>query len=679
MIKVKIKTYLNDSGFIPLAFAVVIISLMSVIAIAHIAVTDTHGLVNGYHMQQELHLLRGESDRAHKITLMENGPFSLSGGFSSLPAMVDLGGVRRVYDSGFGKSTFKVRTIAEKEADVTGASAFDVSNVYAIKSLATVRLGAGNSYSGGDSPVEMYSRRIFKNESYAGYHYFTDDESSINVDIGDPDQVKFYGRDEIHGRVRSNSDIYIQNSGHGNNGGWPTFFDEVYTSGEVISISGNYPRDQVFRRGLTENLPELEFPTEALAARTGTHIEIGVNDVLMVKVSGTSFTSYLGTRIPSSPDSVVIYGITWPDTLEILPAPNDLNDITLNQLPGMQLDTLDVQLLTKIDTLWTNGPSGRVNENSICIEGELWLEGTFTGKQTWACEDTLFLTGDILLSGTDKGSSPDGSDGPMNTRDMVGLVSEKSILIQYGYRHPEDSIRVKNNCGRYEDLPGDEADGGIYIYAAMIALGDGETSMEDGVFSFQYQHPHPGLFSLWRPRRYLPGQTEGQELPFNFLELETFTPYRHRLMFDGWGSLHAWPLGSNWPPDYGYPFYGPLWPETRAESFRERGTISIFGSVAQRRRGFVHRSGNDNVNTGHPWDIANYHYGSHPSAIGIPNAPGATGPGVGYQKNYNYDNRFRTNPPPKFPEAQLKGGVSQFDPDSWYLLVGKEAPQILRN
>lgn len=671
--KYKFKLFLNDNGFFAMAFAVVLVSLMSVIAIARIGVTDTVGLVNGYQAFQELHLLRSESDRSHKLTLSANGPFSLGGGFASLPSIVDLGAVERTYLSGFGSSTFRVRTIAEKEADVV-AGAFNVSNVYAVKSLITARVGNRN-----DSPIEIYSKRIFRNESYAGYHYFTDNESSINSDIGDP-IVKFYGKDEIHGRVRSNTDIYIQNTGVGNNGGWPTFFDEVYTSGEVVSVSGNYPLTQVFRKGLTENLPELEFPETAVDARTGRHIEVSEDGIIFATVSGSSYTSYRGTRLVGPVDSVMVYGVNWEPSLG---GQQDINDINLNQLSEVVLDTLAYHYLSRIDTLWTSGPNGQVANDALFVEGELWLQGTFTGSQTWATSETMYLAGDILLSGTNKGESPDGLDedgesvGPINNRDMVGLVSEQSILIQYGYRSIEDSIRVKNNCGRYEDLDGDEGDGGIYIYAAMIALGDGETSMEDGIFSFEYQHPHSALFTLWRDE-----QSDDPWGLGDLIELDNSTIFRHRLMHDGWGPLHSWPFTvGSWLPIYQYPFSNQFWPESKAETFLERGTIHIYGSVAQRRRGFVHRSGSDNDNTGNPgeWDIANYKYGAHPNSLGASNAPGTSGGGVGYNKSYNYDNRFRTNPPPKFPEAQLKGGVSQFDPDSWYLLVGKDAPQILRN
>lgn len=659
--KNKMKSFFNDNGFIAMALAVVLVSLMSVIAIARIGVTDTRGLVTSYHALQELHIIRSEAVRSLKATenMLE---FATGGGTSvALPTMIDMGGLMRELDSGFGISTFRVRTIVEKESDIS-SGLFDVSNNYGINSLVTAYVGRMINKKKNLSPVSFYGKKIIKRNSFAGYHYFTDEEDSINADLGDDQKVKFFGKDEIWGKVRSNTDIYIQKTS-GPNNGWPLFHDEVYTSGKVISQSGAYPREDVFPGGLTEDLPQIDFPENANAARTGKHYKVADGDVLFVEVEGISFGSFYGNRMLTKIDTVWINGVTYP---------GNLATIRTIDLPNVVIDTLGYQLLPKIDTLWSNGPSGSVNNNSYFVEGELWIKGTFAGRQTWASQDTMYLAGDILLARTRKGDSPDGKDGPMNGSDVVGLISEKSIIIQYGYRHPTDSMRVKNNCGRYEGFSDDSGDGGIYIYAAMCALGKGETSMQDGVFSFQYQHPHEGLFALHR-------QTANNNPPFNPVLLSDFTLFKHRLLNDGWGPLRFALRSQPWNPSLAYPFYGPLWPESKAESFRERGSINLFGSVAQRRRGFVHRSGNDPFNNMAEWNLNEYHYGLGPSALGLPNAPGATGTGVGYNKQYKYDNRFRVSPPPKFPEVNLKGGVTQFDAASWYLIRGKDAPQMLKN
>lgn len=654
--KNKMKSFFNDNGFIAMAFAIVLVSLMSVIAIARIGVTDTRGLVTSYHALQELHIIRSETVRSLKAT--ENMMAFTSGATSALPGIIDMGGTVRELDSGFGVSTFRVRTIIEKESDIS-SGLFDISNNYGINSLVTAYVGKMINKNKTKSRVSFYGKKIIKRNSFAGYHYFTDQESSINSDMaGGDDPVKFWGADEIWGKVRSNTDIYIQKGGGGSNNGWPIFHDHVYTSGEIISVSGGYPLEDVFRGGLTENLPQIEFPENANEARTGNHLEIGPNEILFVTVEGSSYSAWLGTKFSGMADTVWVHSVVGNPTPEAA---------RLNNLSQITLDTLGFQILTKVDTVWNRYPGGRVNNNSVFVTGELWIKGTFAGRQTWASQDTMYLAGDILLAGTDKGEVPDGGEGPMNSRDMVGLISEKSIVIQYGYRDPEDSVRVKNNIGRLEGFANDTGDGGIYIYAALCALGKGNTSMEDGVFSFQYQHPHKGLFALKR------ATPDGQ---VSIAELQHAELFSHRLLHDGWGPLHFWFKNQPWPSAFCYPSYGPLWPEPNHQTHRERGTVNLFGSVAQRRRGYIHRSGGDPNN--HPsngeWNLNEYHYGSNDNGV---NAPGTDGSGVGYRKEYRYDNRFRVNPPPKFPEVKLVGGVTQFDAASWYLISGKDAPRML--
>jgi len=64
----------------------------------------------------------------------------------------------------------------------------------------------------------------------------------------------------------------------------------------------------------------------------------------------------------------------------------------------------------------------------------------------------------------------------------------------------------------------------------------------------------------------------------------------------------------------------------------ERGRIYLWGSVAQKRRGYVHRSNHG---------------------------------GTGYGKDYHYDDRFDRTSPPCFPIAVNEMGYSQFHLESW--------------
>lgn len=656
------KKLFSDDGFFALAFAVVIVSLFSVIAIAHIGVSDSHHMAIGYQINQQLHFMRSEASRGVVVAKKEYedavGPVTPASGISS----IDLFSVENEIDSGFGEFTFKMRSKVYQEAS-DEVSPFSNNTVLNISSLGKAYTGFSNLSHYG---VSFFSKKVIKNQTFAGFHYFTDTENSINEDLDDPDQVKFWGKDEIHGIVRSNTDIYIQQGGaYVINDGWPLFHDHVYTSGEILSYeSGAIPMQDVFQGGWTENLPKVEFPEDAELARNGmSGPDIDPGDAIMAKIEGTNFTLWYMDRIEMYADTVVVYdlGDQFADDPDTIP----------------REDSIGVQYLTKVDTIWTFHSSGRLQDNSIFFEGPLWIEGTFGGKQTWASQDTMYLTGDILLEGTDKGAPPDGLNPttgeyslPINSNDYVGLVSEKSILIQYGYRSPEDSVRIKNNCGLYEDLDGDEGDGGIYIYAAMAALGQGEVSMQDGVFSFQYQHPHAGTIIRINEQ---PDLKENYQDPIP--NIYNIAPYDN-----GWGPLHFFFSDERdmpWPEAFCFPYYGPLWPESQAETLMERGTINLYGSVAQRRRGFVHRSGRDEINTGMEWNIASYHYGAHPRNLQLPNSPGTSGSGVGYNKNYNYDNRFRNNPPPNFPQVHLEGGARELDTESWYLYRASNAPADL--
>ncbi len=64
----------------------------------------------------------------------------------------------------------------------------------------------------------------------------------------------------------------------------------------------------------------------------------------------------------------------------------------------------------------------------------------------------------------------------------------------------------------------------------------------------------------------------------------------------------------------------------------ERGSIRLWGSVVQKRRGYVHRSNHN---------------------------------GSGYGKDYHYDFRFSTMPPPCYPDATDQYGHSLFDIIAW--------------
>jgi len=121
---------------------------------------------------------------------------------------------------------------------------------------------------------------------------------------------------------------------------------------------------------------------------------------------------------------------------------------------------------------------------------------------------------------------------------------------------------------------------------------------------------------------------------------------------------------------YDYPWHNPVGPEPdRGAAYNpsenqplglvyQRGTLHVYGSIAQRRRGFMNRSGSirdDNPDIQNFWNWDNYVFG------------GAHYP-TGYEKDYHYDERFYYVQPPHYPEVyqdSVAGRLSAFAETAW--------------
>jgi len=494
----------------------------------------------------------------------------------------------------------------------------DQKQITQVHSRVNSRPGIGQvAYSNNrKSMIRKYGVFTLETETFAKYMYFTDVELDPN---GFP--VRFYGPDVLYGRVHSNEDIWIRQAGGGNNNGWPTFYGWVSTTGviKVYPDGGHtFPESDVFQGGLSEGYPYTVFPEQATRIRRNGMVlgpsYFDPNKIVYAEVDGVSASAMLGTiETPTANADTVWTNNTYP--------------------PGQPGTHAWVNRYSVSDTVWTSiGSSSTINKSRF-VFGRLWLKGNFASYQTWGCGDTLFIIGDITLHGTPLGNSPENNRG-----DVVGLVSEKSILVKYGYRSPIDSLRYHDTSGPTSGNPL----GGVWIYAAMAALGDGHgNSRKDGVFTFEYQHPHPSTPDL-----------RINNVLYTRIDL-------HRRRFPQTAS-------APWPALLDFPWYNPLWPER--QPYCERGYINIYGSVSQRRRGFVHRNfvDSDYPNTQGIWDQPIDFCGGTSSpqnvvtdpVLGFQMAtrhyPGASGTGVGYQKNYHYDNRFYKTSPVDFPEVNRK-------------------------
>lgn len=171
---------------------------------------------------------------------------------------------------------------------------------------------------------------------------------------------------------------------------------------------------------------------------------------------------------------------------------------------------------------------------------------------------------------------------------------------------------------------------------------------------------------IFPPNNFVPEELEGFIIHGGNPVVNTTCGYP----FESAGYSNGFPNNNsaNYIFPYGtdYPWYNPVWPEPATSIIFERGTVHIWGAIAQRRRGFIHRSGSDDYN--HPpglneWDMSAYHFdGDHGSS--------------GYNgKDYHYDERMKYVQPPNYPEVYEGWGeesISTFDTKAWFFISPKE-------
>jgi hypothetical protein len=429
------------------------------------------------------------------------------------------------------------------------------------------------------------------------YTAFYDKYETENVDFGvEAGRSYFYGADVVYGAVRSNTDIWVEQMGGGTNNGWPTFWGPVYTSGIIQCSTGTPPYESIFRAGYYEHVAPMNYGVDTTILESGPVFPVAYdptdNTICLVRVTGSAYTSWIG------------HIIEQPDPYQL--------DVYVDYPPPSG-SVLATNTVAHRDTIWTEGPSGSVNNSTMNVRNRLWIEGTFSGKQTWYSGHDIKIIGDIKLNETPMGINPDGGTTPQNANlhDYVALVSEGKVIVGYGYKSPIDSLRHYSTIGS----DGFGANTGVWIYASLFALGNGDGNPHnDGVFTFEYQHPHPST----------PAIHIGDVLyDMNDLHEHIFPPT----------------TTDPWPGNLDYPWYNPLWPEnmTQGKPYLERGYIHRYGPIYQVRAGFLHRSVNDPPNHNGTWNFANYKYGSQCTGI---NYPGASGAGVGYKKDVHADTRI---------------------------------------
>lgn len=679
------KIIANQNGFsgnILIALAAIIIAVTASVTFMAIIEADTNNVTIMHDKMQQDFFARSEIKR---ISIM----LSRSTNYTKISDRT----IEMVNDDRIATYYVKLRS-----STVTLNSFLGQATKQAISVRALIReKRARNLFKGDYSPVRRFIEKLSNKESLAQYQYFSDTEKS---DISDNDplgdqaaRVNFWGKDELFGKVHSNSDIWIQNAGspavNPDAPGWPLFHAQVTTAGHFKEnssgtnlIGSSAPIDNIFVAEdpayIEEVDPIIYEPTATLIKNNGTkpfglNPEVHKNKIFKLKINGTSISVKEVNFQAVRTDTFVVYK-KYPDALHPVQFGNTATYIK---------DSLWTNTISFRDTIWTDLGGLATGNSSMYIAGKVWVEGVLARKFTLGTGADAYITGDITYAGTEVGVAPDDETAP-NRSDYFGLVSEGKIIIKYKYR-------MKNESGAYETFANTSIgpNGHVYLYGAYAAIGgngDGpEGYRQAGTFTYEYQHPHGAVM----PYRGKSQKTNADTL-YKYIDF-----HRHKFIPTGSGGSPLWTRwpGSatashgfpNPPTNYGdytsantaplyntsdWPWYNPVWPEKdsgpspaniNTDITWERGILHVFGAIAQRRRGFVHRSGNGGA--------------SNPD-VGVWNMPYVFGPihntngygSTGYDKDYHYDNRFMLDQPPDYPEIYRgsNGGIlTAFEDTSW--------------
>ena len=739
----------NEKGIavnLVLAMVLVAVVISSMVSLINLNIEDRNTVTwQQDRLQQEL-LVRSESGR---ITFLQGR---------------DIFTNRRVEIVGKDRVTTHTLNYRNPPAQLITDPSFlgDLTQAYQISAMCITRHSRINTplNTNNRSPVQTYFEKLTRRSSLAQYQYFTDREiSDITNDPNDvAGVVRFNGDDELFGRVHSNENIVIQNTGSG----WPKFHDYVTTAGEMrefrngqdIPLDPNLKNDRnIFVKGVKEWVPPIIYTPDAeLIRRNGTPFG-GDADIVLATINKNSFSTELGfINNPGSPDEIVVYNM-YPDNFHpFLPNPYppydeinnpfSLSNVTNQNQYSLVGDSLWTNYVTFYDTTWTVGSGYQGLNTSYYTNGSLWVIGNLQGRLTLSSRKNSYILGNITYDGTDIGLGPDGFipssnqyNETVNPNDYFGLVSESSIIIKYKWRKPntEGNMETFGGPAQGQSIPSTNH-GDMYLYGAFSAQGGPDPELQEyawkaeGVFTYEYQHPgsSPLPYEGFRYKRTTAGSNIAEPMDYDSI----YDPVTHeeigriaKTVPILWADMHRfkypsdppvpgepppfswrrWPgykeYGVLGPPvenqnpnpvnfegrmyvpwyfSYDYPWYNPVYPEVNTRgnwADRIRGTINLYGSIAQRRRGFIRRSGivrSDNPDQNHHWSLGKFNPYGPVHFTGGTYVYGGEHSATGYNRNYYFDRRFYWEQPPDYPEIYTGSGankMSSFDTTTWNFKV----------
>jgi hypothetical protein len=281
-----------------------------------------------------------------------------------------------------------------------------------------VIVGKGYVYSNefGDNVIYSEVSHGASATSYADWLYITDRETQSYRPPGQ-DTIRFWGPDTLNGKVHSNDKLHFQ----ARNGYWPVFWEKV-TSCSLRFSPVNAPQYVEFNGGYQLGYQRLDFPIYADSVRAYNYYP-GLGDTSSATVS----------EITLEPDYFIYR--TRPATVgsrnqTSFAFPQNIYDAPHYAYPPTKALFIEGEV-------WITAAKGQLHYNHLAGDS-LTLHG-FRGQLTIAASGDIIIPQDVVY----ESSNPDGSV-PMESMDVLGLISEKHILV---WRRCSQTVKITAALG----------------------------------------------------------------------------------------------------------------------------------------------------------------------------------------------------------------------------------------